>query len=308
MSHSDFRDPRLTERRNPSTADIDVAPVLGIVDLLNAEDRRVPDAVAAARESLAGTIDRVVRAFVQGGRLVYVGAGTSGRLGVLDAAECPPTFGTPPEMVVGIIAGGAAALQRSQEGAEDDRDAGAAAIRDAGVDASDVVLGIAASGTTPYVGAALEEAARLGATTALLTCTDPPEDLAALVDEKIVLRVGPEALTGSTRLKAGTATKLALNTITTGAMVRLGKAYGNLMVDLMAMSEKLHDRGERIVMEIGGVDRAKAKEAIAAASGRVKRAIVMVKREVGPEEAQRLLDEVNGVVRSVIGDPPPVTQ
>lgn len=308
MSHSDFRDPRLTERRNPSTADIDVAPVLEIVDLLNAEDRRVPDAVAAARESLAGTIDRVVRAFVQGGRLVYVGAGTSGRLGVLDAAECPPTFGTPPEMVVGIIAGGAAALQRSQEGAEDDRDAGAAAIRDAGVDASDVVLGIAASGTTPYVGAALEEATRLGATTVLLTCTDPPEDLAALVDEKIVLRVGPEALTGSTRLKAGTATKLALNTITTGAMVRLGKAYGNLMVDLMAMSEKLHDRGERIVMEIGGVDRAKAKEAIAAASGRVKRAIVMVKREVGPEEAQRLLDEANGVVRSVIGDPPPVTQ
>jgi len=306
MSHSDFRDPRLTERRNASTVDIDVASALEIVDLLNAEDQRVPDAVAAARESLADTIDRVVRAFAQGGRLVYVGAGTSGRLGVLDAAECPPTFGTPPEMVVGIIAGDAAALKRSQEGAEDDRDAGAAAVRDVGVGASDIVLGIAASGTTPYVGAALEEAARLGATTALITCTDPPEHLAALVDEKIVLRVGPEALTGSTRLKAGTATKLALNTITTGAMVRLGKAYGNLMVDLMAMSEKLHDRGERIVMEIGGVDRATAKEAIAAASGRVKHAIVMVKREVGPEKAQRLLDEANGVVRSVIGDPPRV--
>ncbi len=308
MSQSDFRDPRLTERRNPSTVDIDVASALQIVDWLNAEDRRVPDAVAAAREPLAGTIERVVRAFAQGGRLVYVGAGTSGRLGVLDAAECPPTFGTPPEMVVGIIAGGAAALQRSQEGAEDDRDAGAAAILDAGVDARDVVLGIATSGTTPYVGAALEEAARLGAATALLTCTDPPEDLAALVDEQIVLRVGPEALTGSTRLKAGTATKLALNTITTGAMVRLGKTYGNLMVDLMAMSEKLHDRGERIVMEISGVDRTTAKQAIAKASGSVKRAIVMVKLGVGSEDAQRLLDEANGIVRSVIGDPPPVSE
>ena len=308
MSHSDFRDPRLTERRNPSTVDIDVASALEIVDGLNAEDRRVPEVLASARAPLANTIDHVVRAFGQGGRLVYVGAGTSGRLGVLDAAECPPTFGTPPEMVVGIIAGGAAALQRSQEGAEDDRDAGAAAVRDVGVGAHDVVIGIAASGTTPYVVAALEQAARLRATTVLLTCTDPPGDLSALVHEQIVLRVGPEVLTGSTRLKAGTATKLALNTITTGAMIRLGKAYGNLMVDLMAMSEKLHGRGERIVMEIAGVDRTTAKEAIAGAGGSVKRAIVMARREVDADEAQRLLDKAHGIVRSVIGDPPPVIE
>ena len=308
MSHSDFRDPRLTERRNPSTVDIDIVSTLEVVDWLNAEDRRVPEALAAARAPLASTIDHVVRAFGQGGRLVYVGAGTSGRLGVLDAAECPPTFGTPPEMVVGIIAGGAAALQRSQEGAEDDRDAGAAAVRDVGVGPNDVVIGIAASGSTPYVLAALDQAARLGATTVLLTCTDPPGDLLPFVDERIVLRVGPEVLTGSTRLKGGTATKLALNTITTGAMVRLGKAYGNLMVDLMAMSEKLHGRGERIVMEITGVDRTMAKKAITGAGGSVKRAIVMARRDVDADEAQRLLDEANGIVRSVIGDPPPVTE
>jgi len=308
MSHSDFRDPRLTEWRNPLTVDIDIASTLEIVDGLNAEDRRVPDALAAARAPLASTIDHVVHAFGQGGRLVYVGAGTSGRLGVLDAAECPPTFGTPPEMVVGIIAGGAAALQRSQEGAEDDREAGAAAVRDVGVGANDVVIGIAASGSTPYVVAALEQGARLGATTVLLTCTDPPGDVGAFVDEQIVLRVGPEVLTGSTRLKAGTATKLALNTITTGAMVRMGKAYGNLMVDLMAMSEKLHGRGERIVMEITGGSRLMAKEAIAGAGGSVKRAIVMARCDVDADEAQRLLDEANGIVRSVIGDPPPVTE
>ncbi len=306
MAQSDFRDSRLTEQRNPATADIDVASTDEIVELLNAEDRRAPEAVFAARDALARTIDMVVAAFQSGGRLVYVGAGTSGRLGVLDAAECPPTFGTRPEMVVGVIAGGPPALLGSQEGAEDDREAGAAAMQDLDIGACDVVVGIAASGTTPYVAQALQEARLRQARTVLLACTDPP-DLESPADETIILRVGPEAVTGSTRLKAGTATKLALNTITTGAMIRLGKTYGNLMVDLMAMSAKLHDRGERIVMEIAQDDRAVARAVIDRASGDVKRAIVMVRLSVGSREADRKLEEAGGRVRSVIGDPPPIT-
>lgn len=283
-----------------------MASSLEIVDLMNAEDRRVPEAVHAARAEIARTVDLVVDAFRAGGRLVYVGAGTSGRLGVLDATECPPTFGTPPEMVVGIIAGGLPALTRSQEGAEDDT---AAAVHDLdarGVSAKDVVLGIAASGTTLYVRAALGRAQRLGAKTALLTCSDPPADLAAACDVAIVVRAGPEVLTGSTRLKAGTATKLVLNTITTAAMIRLGKAYGNLMVDLMAWSEKLKDRGERIVMEACRVDRERARRAIEDARGSVKLAVVMVRRGVDRDEARRLLDEAGGMVRRAAGDPPPV--
>ena len=272
-----------------------------------AEDRRVPEAVYACREEIARTIDLVVAAFRVGGRLLYVGAGTSGRLGVLDATECPPTFGIAPDMVVGIIAGGLPALTRSQEGAEDDI---AAAVRDLdaqGVTANDVVLGIAASGTTPYVRAALGRAQRLEARTVLLTCSEPPAELAAACNVAIVVRAGPEVLTGSTRLKAGTATKLVLNTVTTGAMIRLGKAYGNLMVDLMAWSAKLQDRGERIVMEACGVDRPRARRAIEEAEGSVKLAVVMVRRDVTREEAQRLLQQAGGVVRRVAGDPPPVS-
>lgn len=306
MTTPEFLDPRLTERRNPRTATIDVASALDIVDLMNAEDRRVPEIVHAQREAIASVIEMVVAAFRQGGRLLYIGAGTSGRLGVLDAAECPPTFGTPPAMVVGVIAGGAPALTRSQEGAEDDEAAGVAAMDEHGVSGDDVVVGIAASGTTPYVHAAVRRARELGARTVLLTCTDPPRDLIPQLDTAIVARVGPEVLTGSTRLKAATATKLILNTITTGAMIRLGKAYGNLMVDLMAWSEKLRDRGERIVMESCGVDRETARGAIERAGGSVKLAIVMVRRGVGPEEARGLLEAAGGFVRPVVGDPPPV--
>jgi N-acetylmuramic acid 6-phosphate etherase len=306
MPTPDFHDPRLTERRNPRTVNIDVAAALDIVDLINAEDRLVPAAVHEVREAIAATIDLVVRAFHAGGRLLYVGAGTSGRLGVLDAAECPPTFGTPPEQVVGIIAGGRDALVRSQEGAEDDVAAGARAMDEHRVGGADVVVGIAASGTTPYVGAALERARALGAATVLLTCADPPEVLRRSCDQLIVLKVGPEVVTGSTRMKAGTATKLVLNTITTGAMIRLGKTYGNLMVDLRAWSDKLHDRGERIVMEVCGADRARARVAIDAAGGSVKLAIVMVKRGVDAAAARRLLEQAGGVIRRVIGDPPPV--
>lgn len=302
----EFLDPRLTERRNPRTVGLDVATPQDIVALLNAEDRRVPDAVAAARGSLAALVERVAEAFRTGGRLLYVGAGTSGRLGVLDAAECPPTFGTPPEMVVGIIAGGVAALTRAQEGAEDDTTAGARAMDEHAVGARDVVVGIAASATTPYVGAALRRARELGACPALVTCADVPEQLREVCDYVVAVQVGPEAVTGSTRLKAGTATKLVLNTLTTGAMVLLGKTYGNLMVDLQALSAKLHDRGERIVMEVCGVDRARARQAIAAAAGAVKVALVMVRRNVDAPGARGLLAEAGGVIRHVIGDPPGV--
>jgi N-acetylmuramic acid 6-phosphate etherase len=301
-----FHDPRLTEQRNPRTERIDVASSLEIVDLLNAEDRTVPEAVHAVRDALARAIDFVVEALRDGGRLVYVGAGTSGRLGVLDAAECPPTFGTPPEWVVGVIAGGYAALVKSAEGAEDDVNAGAAAMDAARVSARDVVVGIAASGTTPYVRAALSRAQTIGARTVIVSCSPPPRLLVETCDVAIVPVVGPEALTGSTRLKAGTATKLVLNTISTGAMIRLGRAYGNLMVDLMAWSEKLADRGERIVMEACGVGREAARAAIEAAGGSVKVAIVMAKTGVGKDEAARRLTAAGGLVRVVVGDPPAV--
>jgi N-acetylmuramic acid 6-phosphate etherase len=306
MSTPEYVDPRLTERRNPRTAAIDTASALEIVEMMNVEDRTVPDAVWAAREHIARAIELVVAAFRAGGRLVYVGAGTSGRLGVLDASECPPTFGTPQDLVIGVIAGGQAALTRSQEGVEDDTDAGARTVDGVGVSERDVLLGIAASGTTPYVAAAVRRAQQRGARTMLLTCSTPPADLARTCDAVIVIPVGPEALTGSTRLKAGTATKLVLNTITTGAMIRWGRAYGNLMVDLMAWSDKLRDRGERIVMEICGVDRETARAAIAEAGGSVKVAIVMLGKGVSRDKAIRLLEGAGGFVRGVLGDPPPV--
>jgi len=305
MSTTPFHDPRLTEQRNPRTERIDVASALEIVDLINAEDTRVAAAVRLAREPLARAIELVEAALRQDGRLIYVGAGTSGRLGVLDAAECPPTFGTKPEQVVGLIAGGYAALVRSVEGAEDDVNAGAAAMDGARVTARDIVIGIAASGTTPYVRAALSRAQTIGAVTALVACSPPPKLLADTCDVVIFVDVGPEALTGSTRMKAGTATKLVLNTITTGAMIRLGKVYGNLMVDLMAWSEKLKDRGERIVMECAGVDRPAARAAIDAAQGSVKLAIVMARVHVDADTARRRLADAEGSVRAVLGDPPP---
>jgi N-acetylmuramic acid 6-phosphate etherase len=305
-SPPEFHDPRLTEQRNPRTERIDVAAALEIVDLMNAEDATLAAAVRREREPIAQAINLVAAAFRSGGRLIYVGAGTSGRLGVLDAAECPPTFGTAPEMTVGVIAGGYGALVKSVEGAEDDLDAGAAAVDTAAVTATDVVLGIAASGTTPYVRGAVGRAQALGAVTILLTCSPAPKALTETCDVVIMLAVGPEALTGSTRLKAGTATKLVLNTISTGAMIRLGKVYGNLMVDLMAWSAKLKDRGERIVMECTGVGRDEARKAIDQAGGSVKLAIVMAKKGIGREEARRVLEAAGGFVRGAVGDPPPV--
>jgi N-acetylmuramic acid 6-phosphate etherase len=301
-----FLDPRLTERRNPNTRDIDVASPIALADLIAAEDAAVPGAVGSARETVARAIELVEDAFRRGGRLLYVGAGTSGRLGVLDAAECPPTFGTPPEMVVGIIAGGVRALIQAVEGAEDDVDAGIAAMDDHHVREHDVVMGIAASGTTPFVRAALGRAQSLGARTGLVTCAEPPKILRNTCDVCIVVLVGPEVITGSTRMKAGTATKLVLNTITTGAMIRLGKTYGNLMVDLRASNAKLEDRSLRIVMETTGLPRDAAALVLERADGRVKTAIVMARRGVDREEAEALLATHAGRLRAIVGDPPPV--
>jgi len=302
----DYLDPRLTERRNPRSSTIDTASALEIVDLIGAEDAGVPAAVAKARLEIARAIELIEVAFRAGGRLIYVGAGTSGRLGVLDATECPPTFGSPPEMVVGVIAGGPPALVRSVEGAEDDVNAAKEAMDSLQVGADDVVVGIAASGTTPFVQAALTRAQSRGARTALVSCSEPPRELAGTCDVCITVLVGPEIVTGSTRMKAGTATKLVLNTLTTGAMIRLGKIYGNLMVDLRAWNDKLIDRSQRIVMETTGLDRGAARRVIEAAEGSVKTAIVMARRGVAKDEAERLLTEHAGRLRPIVGDPPPV--
>ena len=272
-----------------------------------AEDRTVTDAVQSQRERIAEAISAAEATFRAGGRLFYVGAGTSGRLGVLDASECPPTFGTPPEMVQGIIAGGTAALTSAQEGAEDNLEQARIDRAARGVRAGDPVVGIAASGTTPYVRVALQYAREVGARTVIVACSPPPAETLAVSDVHIVAITGPEVVTGSTRLKAGTATKLILNMITTGAMIRLGKTFGNLMIDLRATNVKLVDRSERIVAEVSSVPREEARKLLRAAGGSVKLAIVMHALGVGTAEAQRLIDEQGGVIRRVIGgDPPPV--
>jgi len=302
-----FHDPRLTERRNPRTVQIDVATPLEIVDLVNAEDATIAAAVHSQRAEIARAIEVAEATFRRGGRLFYVGAGTSGRLGVLDASEMPPTFGTDPEMVQGIIAGGPAALTRSQEGAEDRLESAVEDLTAHGVRLGDFVIGIAASGTTPYVRHALAHARALGAATALVACSPPPDEVRHHADIVILPVTGPEVVTGSTRMKAGTATKLVLNTITTGAMIRLGKTFGNLMVDLRATNDKLRDRSERIVMEVAGVDRERARSVLARAAGVVKTAIVMQLLGIERDEAERKLSENGGVVRRVMGrDPPPI--
>jgi N-acetylmuramic acid 6-phosphate etherase len=298
-------DPRETERRNPRTASIDLASPLEIVDLITAEDRRVPEVVATQRDQIARAIEIAEATFRRGGRVFYVGAGTSGRLGVLDASEIPPTFGANPEMVQGIIAGGLPALTRAQEGAEDVVENGAREMDKHGIDEKDFVIGIAASGTTPYVRAALMRAVELGANTGIVACSPPPADLIKAVDVAILPIVGPEVVTGSTRMKAGTATKLVLNTITTGAMIRLGKTYGNLMVDLRATNNKLVDRSQRIVMEVCGVTREEAATLLDRAGKSVKLAIVMQKKNASREEAEKLLAENGGVIRRVTNEPPP---
>ncbi len=303
------RDPRVTERRNPRSADIDLASPSELVALFSAEDRTVAEAVASQSARIADAIELIEQTFRAGGRLLYIGAGTSGRLGVLDASECPPTFGTDPSLVVGIIAGGDAALRRAAEGAEDVAEHGARDLAEHAVSAHDVVCGIAASGTTPYVHAALRHAHALGAGTVLVACSPPPEEILPFVSVPIVAVTGPEVVTGSTRLKAGTATKLILNMLTTGALVRMGKTYGNLMVDLRATNVKLTDRSERIVMEVCNVNRSEAQQLLARADGRVKHAIVMHALGIDRDDAVRQLDAAGGVIRRVVpGAPPPVSR
>ena len=300
-------DPRTTERRNPRTAAIDLASPLEIVDLINAEDRTVADAVATQREQIARMIERVEQAFRRGGRLFYAGAGTSGRLGILDASECPPTFGVPATMVTGLIAGGHAAIFAAQEGAEDSPERGARDVDAVGLGADDVLVGIAASGTTPYVHGALRRAKAIGAVTGMVAHSPLPAAIVDAIDIPIVAITGPEAVTGSTRMKAGTATKMVLNMITTGAMIRLGKTYGNLMVDLQTTNLKLVDRSERIVVEVCDVTREEARDLLERAGGHVKIAIVMQKLGTDRAGAVAALERAGGVIRRVVpGEPPPV--
>ena len=296
-------DPRITEHRNPRTARIDSATPDEIVELMNAEDRSVADAVASQSDEIAAAITIVEGVFRNGGRLYYVGAGTSGRLGILDASECPPTFGVDPEMVQGIIAGGPQAVFRSQEGAEDLPENGAAAIDERGVSDRDCLVGIAASGTTPFVRGALARAEAIGARTMVIACTPLPPETTRMVDVAIVAVTGPEVVTGSTRLKAGTATKMILNMITTGAMIRIGKTWGNLMVDLQATNVKLKDRSERILMETCKVSRDDARTLLESAGGSVKVAIVMHRAHLSRDDAVTRIHQAGGIIRRVVGDP-----
>jgi N-acetylmuramic acid 6-phosphate etherase len=288
-----------TELRNRASENIDRLSTQQIVDLINAEDELVPKAVATQNKQIAAAIDLIVARFKKGGRLFYVGAGTSGRLGVLDASECPPTFGVSPSMVQGIVAGGKRALVRSAEGAEDYPEDGAAAIDKKRVRAKDVVVGLAACGMTPFVLGAFKKARRIGAATIFITCA--PEAVEHIPAEIIINPVvGPEVVTGSTRMKAGTATKLVLNTLTTGAMIRLGKVYGNLMVDLRAVNEKLRDRSVRIVMELTNLSRPQARRLLSRAEGKVKAAIVMHFRRTDLAGALKILDESDQFLRKAI--------
>lgn len=296
-------DPRITEHRNPRSARIDLATPDEIVSIMSAEDRTVADAVASQRDQIALAITIIEGVFRGGGRLFYVGAGTSGRLGILDASECPPTFGSDPEMVQGIIAGGPPAVFRSQEGAEDVPENGAAAIDEHRLNEADCLVGIAASGTTPFVQGALFRAKELGVRTMVIACTPVPSDVTSSVDVAIIAITGPEVVTGSTRLKAGTATKMILNMLTTGAMIRLGKTWGNLMVDLRATNLKLKDRSERILMESCAISRDDARTLLEAADGSVKVAIVMHRAKIERDDAIRRIDAAGGLIRRVVGDP-----
>ena len=295
-----------TEANNPASAAIDSLDARGIVRVMVGEDAGVPGAVAAESEAIARAIEVIADRLRAGGRLVYMGAGTSGRLGVLDASECPPTFSTPPGLVVGLIAGGPDALTRAIEGAEDRSELGVADLERIGITAADVVVGIATSGRTPYVLGGLDRARKAGAFTIAVACS-PGSPVGAAADLAIVPLVGPEVIAGSTRLKAGTATKLVLNMLSTGAMVRLGKTYGNLMVDLRATNSKLLDRSRRIAARLTGLDERAAAELLARHDGELKTAVVAARRGVSGAEARRLLVASAGQLRGALEDgvPPP---
>jgi N-acetylmuramic acid 6-phosphate etherase len=286
----------ITEAQNPASAEIDMKSTREILEIINDEDQKVPGIVRKEIPYIAQAVDLLVETFKKGGRLFYIGAGTSGRLGVLDAAECPPTYGTPPEMVQGIIAGGEKALVSAQEGSEDQRDQGIKDLLDRGFTKNDVLCGIAASFRTPYVLGALEKAREMGAKTIFVTC-NPREKITVPVDIAICPVVGPEVVMGSTRMKAGTATKLVLNMLTTASMIRMGKVFGNMMVDLMMTSRKLEERSKRTVMIVTGVDYATAEKVLKEANGHVKTALVMILANVSAKEAQERLKKADGFVR-----------
>ncbi|EJL6718254.1 N-acetylmuramic acid 6-phosphate etherase [Vibrio alginolyticus] len=289
----------VSEGRNPDTMDIDLLPSLDIVQRINQQDKLVPLAVEKVLPEIAEAVDKITEAFKVGGRLFYIGAGTSGRLGVLDASECPPTFGTDPEMVVGIIAGGKEAMFRAKEGAEDDPALGEQDLKENTLTQRDVVVGIAASGRTPYVIGGLEYANELGATTVALSC-NPDSPIADITDIAISPVVGPEALTGSTRLKSGTAQKLVLNMLTTASMIRLGKSYQNLMVDVKATNAKLVARAARIVMQATDCTNQEAKTALKETDYDAKLAILMILTGLDRESATEQLNAKQGYLRKVV--------
>lgn len=288
-----------TEKRNAASERLDQMSALEIVTLMNEEDQKVALAVKRVLPQIAQSVDMIVRSLSGGGRLLYFGAGTSGRLGILDAAECPPTFGTEPSVVQGIIAGGVKAMTEAIEGAEDSRELGCQDVQEAGVSQKDVVVGIAASGRTPYVWGALQEARTRQAGTISLSCNSDP-DIGKSADIAINLAVGPEVVTGSTRLKAGSATKMVLNMLTTASMVKLGKVYQNLMVNVQATNQKLRERAKHIVMQATGVSYAVADRLLAEAAGDVKVAIVMQKTGLAAKAAQERLARVGHKVREAI--------
>ncbi len=288
-----------TELRNPASEGIDSLSALEIVRLMNAEDATVAEAVGREAEAIARAIEIVVGRLAAGGRLIYLGAGTSGRLGVLDAAECPPTFNTSPDQVLGIIAGGPSAMQRGIEGAEDSRESAVTDLRKIDLGARDVLFGVATSGRTPYVLGGLEYARQIGAASVALCCNRAAA-LSATADVTITPIVGPEVITGSTRLKAGTATKMILNMISTGAMVRLGKTYGNLMVDLRATNHKLLDRARRIVAVLTGLAEPEAEELLARCGGEVKTAVVACRCRLDAEQARQRLQLAGGHLRRAL--------
>ena len=289
----------LTEQRNPASEGIDALPTEEILRVINREDRQVAEAVERQIPAIARAVDAIVERIRQGGRLFYIGAGTSGRLGVLDAAECPPTFNVPPELVQGIIAGGERALARSTEASEDEPALGAADLLARGFTAQDVLVGIATSGRTPYVLGAVAEARRLGAVTIGVSCT-PASELSRAVDIPIEPLPGPEIITGSTRMKAGTATKLILNMLSTAAMIRLGHVFGNLMVNVQPRNEKLRDRARRIVAEAAAVEAGRAAELLEQAGGAVKTAILMGRLGLSREEAVRRLEAAGGRISEAL--------
>lgn len=282
-----------TEQRNPATEHIDELPTLDMVALMNAEDKKVAEAVEKILPQIARAIDLIAEKLQKGGHLFYMGAGTSGRLGILDAVECPPTYGTDYELVQGLIAGGATAIFQAKEGAEDDPALGRADLEEAGFAAKDVLVGIAASGRTPYVKGGLAYAKELGATAIALACAEQAE-IAELSDLALLPVTGPEVVTGSTRMKAGTAQKMVLNMLSTGTMVKLGKVYGNLMVDVKATNEKLAERALRIVMAAAGCQRKEAEAALRRAGGQAKLAILIALTGCSPAEGRLQLGMAQG--------------